>query len=604
MAAEIYRDSLSAWNGLREIGGLDLDYRDEDLVTYLKDQLDPSASDLETALSRTSTDQFLQALFQTIQPFVGMFRDVLTFFEQAGARYGQSQWKVRVGDDFLNLRHFEEFLERWNTITCEVEVPALDRANAFIFNTVRAKKGGHDYLTEGRSWDKPIITGVPDADVWLAEYFAGRYAQFPPSLSPDQLPHGLDDAARVVMAALSVIQLRGLTRDQMQSEHRARSYQSVEHDAFHPWTIAQSETDLWLSSHIMYLTNILGKSQEEKEAFGTELVSAYSKFPRRRFSAKVDVRDLERLLSLPAWRKRYELYGVWVATQIVGALDDHEIVFKHENSELKFAFAEAIIAQIETSRPRLGLFSERWSPLVNPVGKSRTDGVQPDFGIWTLGSDSPECILVIEVKHYKKPSRRNFSDALTDYARAHPKAKVVLVNYGPVGSVLASVPEPERRRCQLIGYFNHDDYKAQAEFRDLVRSCVGEPVVRVLNDGALSATEIIAVDTSLSMSSAIQSDSFLNFFDRHESKMVALIDERIRGFVPAEGLAQWFATNQLGASTSLSEPVSELLRMYEIVTLVTDQEGFYSLRASGNIDTFDHELLSAEIWLIQARRSA
>jgi hypothetical protein len=175
MGTEIYRDSLSAWKGLREIGGLELDGRDEDLASQLKDQLDPGAFDLEAALARASTDQFLQALFQTVQPFVGMFRDILSFFERAGARHGQSQWKVGIGDEFIDLRHFEELLERWASIDCEVEVPALDRASAFIFNNIR-REVGDDYLREGSAPDKPIVTGVTDADSWLADYFAGRHS--------------------------------------------------------------------------------------------------------------------------------------------------------------------------------------------------------------------------------------------------------------------------------------------------------------------------------------------------------------------------------------------------------------------------------------------
>ena len=98
----VNRDSLSAWRALSNIGGLELGDRDEDLATQLKNQIDPSASTLDDALATTSTDLFLQALFRVIQPFALMFRDVLVFFEEAGAREGQAQWKISIGDEYVD----------------------------------------------------------------------------------------------------------------------------------------------------------------------------------------------------------------------------------------------------------------------------------------------------------------------------------------------------------------------------------------------------------------------------------------------------------------------------------------------------------------------
>lgn len=56
MVCKVYRDSLSAWQGLCEIGGLELDGRDEDLTLQLKKQINPSAPDLNTALASTPID--------------------------------------------------------------------------------------------------------------------------------------------------------------------------------------------------------------------------------------------------------------------------------------------------------------------------------------------------------------------------------------------------------------------------------------------------------------------------------------------------------------------------------------------------------------------
>jgi hypothetical protein len=137
----IYRDSLSAWKGLCQIGGIEPVGRDEDLAAQLKNKINRDAPSLERALEETSVDLFLQALFQTIQPFSLMFRDVLEFFKRAGAREGQTQWKVSVGGEHCDLQHFEEYLQRWNAIECEIEIPALDKAGAFIIRLFAEKCG-------------------------------------------------------------------------------------------------------------------------------------------------------------------------------------------------------------------------------------------------------------------------------------------------------------------------------------------------------------------------------------------------------------------------------------------------------------------------------
>ena len=154
------------------------------------------------------------------------------------------------------------------------------------------------------------------------------------------------------------------------------------------------------------------------------------------------------------WKMRYELYAVWVATNIVRALEGHEITIKFENGELKFAFREAIIADVETAEPKVSLISERRTSLSNPVGKGRKEAVQPDFGLWAYGLQHDYCVMVIEVKHYKRRSRRNFRDLLIDYANAHPKATVILVNYGPVGSKFDDLPREIEDRCRMIGPMN------------------------------------------------------------------------------------------------------------------------------------------------------
>lgn len=581
MASTVHRDSLSAWNALRHVCGMDLDDRDEDLVGKLKERIDATAADLESALASVTVEQFLSALFASIQPFVSMFIDILKFFEKAAALQGQSQWRVSVGDEFLEFRHFEEFLEHWNSIDIDFDVPALDRRHAFILNDIRAEIRDYGHLVDGMDYDKPARTGLPDVDDWLADYDAGSYSPFPSSLMPQNFPAGLSDAATVIQAAVTILRQQGLTREEMLDEHRARHCKSISDDALHPWTIAQSETDYWLRSHVGYLANIRLLPEMELQELAAKVAEKLAPFPRRRIPGKIDVKNMERLLSLPVWKQRYETYGVWIATQIVGSLVDHDVVILSDNNELKFAFGEARIAEIKTASPTLSLFAERRVALANPVGKSRTEAAQPDFGLWTQNDQSPECVLVVEVKHYKKRSRRNFREALIDYSRAHPRATVVLVNYGPVGTEFSDLPDQIGKRCHMIGPLTPETHQTLADFRGLVRTIVGSPVRRPQLSGLVAADQIIALDVSGSMESILISEALRDYLVQSPGKdnIVVLIDQGVRSTVRGCEFDRWFAENDLGSLTSLAGPVVALLSQYEQIVVVTDEGGMQSLSA-------------------------
>lgn len=572
---EVHRDALSAWHWLCESGGLEPDGRDHDLVDQIKEKLDGNAPDLLTALASASTDQFVQAFFQTAQQFALMFKDILDFFQQAGAREGQQQWKISINNCHAELSHFEKFLTHWNKIKCELEVPAVDLASAFILNNVRHEFGGKDYLCEGRRSKGPHVTGVRDVDEWLVEYHAGRYAPLPESLNRENLGAGLDDAVGLVAAALSIIKEQGLNKEEMLSEHRARRFRCDRGDGLHVWTISQNETDDWLYNCVWFLGNLLKKSEQERKKISEMLSIEYGNLPRRRFGANIQLKELERILSLPAWTRRYEFFGVWIATEIVRSLEGHDLVLNHSNGELKFAFREAKIADILSSQPMLGLFSERKTGYDKPVSQKRTGAVQPDFGIWAHGRDPENCRLVIEVKHYKKPSRRNFEEALIDYAGAHPAARVLLVNHGSVRINTTAEFEPVKDRCEMIGNLNPLNKRARDEFRDLVRARVGEPKPRRISTQLVSENGVVAVDISQSMSSILASAWFGSLL--HELKgsfvPVAFIDEEIRAIVQSDQAQEWLSRQELGVSTRLSGPISDLLRKYASVVLVTDPDG-------------------------------
>tara|TARA_R110002049_G_scaffold66453_3_gene173415 strand:+ start:423 stop:2243 length:1821 start_codon:yes stop_codon:yes gene_type:complete len=581
MVSDIYRDSVSAWHGLIEVGGLEPGDRDADLVTQLIAHLHPGATDLEAVLFETSTDSFLYALFRAIQPFALMYHDILEFFKRAKVNEGQSQWKVSIGDDFVDFQHFQEFLDHWKTMQSEFEIPHLDRTNAFILNSVRIEDGEYEYLREHENPLGSVSTGVDDVDFWIARHDEGDYEPFPASLHPENFPRGLDDMAAITMTAVSIVRREAMNREKLLTEHRARDHRSVSDDALHPWTIAQSETDYWLRSSMVYLATLLTKPAAEQQAFGERLVTKLAAFPRRRIAAEITFNDVETLLSLPAWKKRYEFYGVWVATQIVHAVKDHNTTLYGKNGEMKFAFSEARIADFTSARPSVSLYSERKIKATHLIGKKRQDHVQPDFGLWASGGDPQSCKLIIEVKHYKKRSRENFRAALHDYARAHPKATVLLVNYGPVGAPFDDLPKGIEGRCTMIEHLRPDEPKSLAAFHELVREQVGDPVLEMADIATSEFADIdaLVIDVSASMTGILSGDWFKDFIEDFAGAPVDVIlaDHEVKTTVPPTEVRTWLANNPLGKSTSLAPPTAVVLTRHRSILLLTDQDGLTSL---------------------------
>ena len=579
MNQPIYRTSLSAWRRLSEIGAIELEGRDADLAYQLKMQIDPAAPDLDTALHSTPTDLFVQAFFQVIQPFVMMFRDILDFFARAGEREGQLQWRISIRNTIVELREFEEFLKHWTEIRCLIDVPALSTTSAWIpYNLLRS-----DYFTHIFSSFPAVSgtnTGISDIDLWLSEYESGRYTKFPTSLNPGALTRGLDDAASVAVAALDILGSHRLHTRQSIREYWTQCHDADSaHDAFHPCSIALNESDRWLGTCVRLMSHLLTRSARDQAAFGDALAQLYGRFPRRQIRAELRIEELERLLSLPAWKKRHQTYAVWVATEMVEGLSDHKVSINHLNGELRFGFSEATIAVVESTRPRVSLISERQTPLANPVGRGRSRSVQPDFGLWKEATPLEECNLVVEVKHHKKRSRANFRDALVDYATAHHNAKVLLVNYGPVGEAFDDLPHGIRARCEMLGYLHPQNGVAREAFQSEVRGCVGPPLLEVSNESALSEPEAVAIDVSLSMNGVLNSHWFAKFLSDlgDAAAEFVLVDDSVRDTVPAQGFAEWRVRNRLQPHTALGDPVRQMLRSHASVLVVTDQEGFDTL---------------------------
>jgi hypothetical protein len=230
----IFGDSLAAWADLKERGGLELDGRDDGFEEELKNRLAPSARSLQEALRTTTTDDLARAFFDVLQPFVVMFRAILDFFEKSGAAEGRKQWNITVDDVEFDLQHFRRFLKKWNSVPCEIEVPAVDFRGAWTLDNAIGRVPEMAGVFAGVNTTKePYWSGVTDIDEWLRAYRdgAGRYEELPASLAPLSLGPGYSDAAALALAALRTIRKGYQSRQELIEEYRTRSFDQATYES-------------------------------------------------------------------------------------------------------------------------------------------------------------------------------------------------------------------------------------------------------------------------------------------------------------------------------------------------------------------------------------
>jgi len=522
---ELHQDSRSAWDALCRIGGIERDERDFELEEALRLQLDPAAISFDQALSTATTDELVQALMSAAAPFAAMFQDILAYFRRAGANQGNAHWRIAIGQHMPDLKEFEEFLEIWGMVETSLHVPAID---------VTAKRALRDAMVQSTGvYGRPGESGIAEVDAWLVQYRGGYFPAFPSALQPGLFPPAIADAATIAQVTLARMRDLWPDRSAMMEAYgeylpgthvRAIGYEAS--DAFHPGTIAQDETDYWLGSAIQHLARLRGVDRDSLSDVNAALERAYADLLLRAFRFETQAARLQRLLSLPVWRQRHEVYAIWICTEIVEALAEHEVELHHEERKLLFAFRKTLLATVRTSRPPMHLFAERRIPLANPAGKKRKGHVQPDYSLWSDdGTDI--CRLVVEVKHYRKAKQRDFNAVLLDYARAHPGAQVALVNYGPLGPVPDLGDRQIMSRCRQIGELTPMNVGQRDQFRKLVLEIVGPPVW----------PELLVLDISETMARFYAGAGFWPWFipnwvtpAKMARKMVVLADNEVRAW--------------------------------------------------------------------------
>jgi hypothetical protein len=257
---------------------------------------------------------------------------------------------------------------------------------------------------------------------------------------------------------------------------------------------------------------------------GQRLAPILDRIPSRPVDVSVLLEDLDEILSMPVWKRRHEVYSVWVGSRVVDALGEKATVHASDGTIL-FSFRATHLATLPLGPGGgLQLWTELRTPLQDPIGKGRKSGIQPDYVLTSEPADDPtRSLIVVECKQYLQASSRNFGEAVIDYARGHPNAFILLVNYGPWGGSLPERSElldrSGRPRTRIIGQFRPGSPAAIREFQAIFRELLPKPQTSLgLEEGHVCLTWTARADLDLHcwLSTAKGSEQHV-FYGNHAS---------------------------------------------------------------------------------------
>lgn len=496
----IYNSAEDLWRFLVSRSGLDVGTTgrassaknspyDSGLVADLRARLFSQAQEpieqlLKTARPPISAETLLRAFLQALQPFSMMKVDILGLLSAAGSRRSDSNIKIcfnfHPSDDPLELLliDFREQLEVIEKHTMEVatrtwEPPLLSR----IPHVAEALVGGQTDLPK-----VPLAPGDERIIDWIARYrLYDRYEALP-ELQPTgigEIDSQIDIVSELLQDMLAAFRRHGDNRKTFAAAaSEARGGRTIDPIGMGVPELWLTESDYWAGAVAGWLLNVRAAALANVSARSSLIDEVTSKLheiipPASGPKSAIEVlqRRLEDVLNLPVWKKRNEVYAVWVGSQIWRALKDQwEFRFHVCDHTLSFAFRGVHLATLVGPAPNdivLWWTEMRTTARNLPSGK-RSVGIQPDYRLRRVPlSDVQPDLLVLEVKQYKQSNKSNFSAAIEDYAFACPKAEIMLANYGPVSAgVLGALSKKARRRTTAYSHVRPDRDEGCRQLRE------------------------------------------------------------------------------------------------------------------------------------------
>jgi len=528
---ETLNKSWEIWKFLKLNAGLDDKYYDISLVAELKRNLclDFNKDIIkELKLHNVSVERFVYAFLKAIEPYSLMMKEIYSFFYLHGVKGSNN--KMRIEYDFGNgiekldfdLKHFKDSILKINKLW-----------NYYIVYNLNVDSlwGIHRIL---QRYDDIVINDLKVTS-WIDMNEKNRTLSEIPQYNIPKITNNIDPLLNTVWNIWSGVVEECLkygksyedlrkVESNIQSSELSDNFLEVTYKKLDLKTLISITSDRWPTSVLRRLAGffqIIKKDSLNKEVKETidELQSFIDGIPNSKIKKSKLIREFIDIINLPFWKKRYELYQTWILALLDTTLSDYKRTIHHKGGRLVMKFSGTHVSTVETINGNFLIWSELKSPLKNPVGKGRKANIQPDYSIASEPvSEIDNTVLAIECKQYKVPKNRTFSEAITDYAAGRPKAKIILVNYGPIQQNLFQyLNKGVRKRSTAIGNLRPNQSKNIAMFKEAILESLPLPIL-VSKDflGIKNLDEIdqIIVDISSSMESILIESNVENLLNK------------------------------------------------------------------------------------------
>lgn len=473
-------DAVQLWRLMKTKAGLDLQYYDKqmldsedpdlNLYSLLGIKCDKPSVEENMQVAGVTLEHLLQVLLNAFHPYSMMINEICRFFAKYEIKYADQN--IRMEFDFesltedmqFDLENFREIARNYHSI--EVE------SSAYEIRLLQINQLNDIFPVKATG-----VIGNESANRWIESYEgAGNDAVFTfPNVETPETGHpDLDRNLAIILNIWRSFVRRcmaygGTLTDLEEAANWPKDRVSIESDVNvldDVKFLCQASLNHWAK---FFLIRFFGTIEEIDELGEQERNFRFNKLSDQlghfvsslnrvavTVSEEVLAEQLQDILNLPVWKFRYELYAAWVLAKIDQAFDGHNVMLHHANGKLSLPFKGTKIATMESKQGDFELWSELKSPLENPSSKKRKAAIQPDYRIFfSEDEDVPaNHFAAVEVKQYRKSNKRNFTEAMDDYARGLPKADIFLVNYGPVkDNIVLQFPE----RCTYMGQIRPDN---------------------------------------------------------------------------------------------------------------------------------------------------
>jgi|GEM_PF-3152399 len=612
---QFVENSWDFWNELQVAAGLDSKY-DRELQDEVGANLGINATSKlfaeELKKKKVSTEALINMLLTAIQPYAMMMSNICVFFEKHAVKKSNNELKVifdfgKGAEDLdFDLSHFRETVERFQNV---VQRRSMYDLNSKKLWEIRGQL--NDFYKEDSA-----NQNVAD---WVANYKGDLISDLvvgpidTGNESFDAVLNRLLDLWRVYIARVrvfgdSISESIKLMRLHSKDYSAKKNGATKSYDAEAINNILATYHDEWPRSVLLCIFGLIEKLEKQGDGLRDAIwpkirrVEEILNELKNSTAEEIPIRDVLDVLNLPAWKRRYELYQIWVLTCIDKAFEPDTLSVHHVEGRILFRFAGSKIATLKIGKDEFVVWSEIRSEIDEPEGKGRTAHIQPDYSIYRGDSDDARsCIAVVECKQYKRGKSSNFAEALNDYAKGRPRANVFLVNYGTTpDSVGEKIKMEYRDRTQYFGMIRpgHGETKDFTDklheiidlytsvsrviaMGDSMREEVDEEIIAIGIDTRLITAKTVALDISQSLDKvfkqSLRYNRLVKFIHQHTptARWLAFddslkVDWDKRHEMVMEGL-RIISDNGLKGGTNLKDSLADV--SHEKLIIITDKDG-------------------------------